>query len=411
MYYANLAMKNARIMKVSDEPVKSECALMRKVGKIVPHCVPKVYGCRGAVMHSEYIYGGSLKQWISANQDRLTDEYMGLLIGQVVSMLSTIYASDRSFRHHDLHLENILVDDRSNAANARNATGIRLMLADFGLARDTGIKNPEYEGLNANSTYAHALRDDYGIYAGSHYMYDTIFFLASLYSHTVRYPPGTVRFLARIKKLFKGLLLQTKRLKPDAKPTFTFRDILSDSFITEPQIVSFARGQTLANLAKHTRGFYRSMLPSNLKNSPNRNRYLKSILKFVPRRTPPKKRSPPRSWLAAPAALKNAAPKFIPRPPKPVRKPLAPRIVPKLVAYVHSPKRKSPVKRSPIMHFLNRDATTFRPKNVENVYRAEGRTDTSAKRAIERIVAHKEDAWEKARKALSGTSVIIRRGT
>jgi len=79
------------------------------------------------VLYSEYAHGGTLKEWIRKLENRLTDDDMARMVFQVLSTLRRIYSRYPEFRHNDLHLGNVLVDDTTDFP--------RLMITDFGLSR------------------------------------------------------------------------------------------------------------------------------------------------------------------------------------------------------------------------------------------------------------------------------------
>jgi len=63
------------------------------------------------VMYTEYAHGGTLKSWLRKMGDRITDKVMADIIRQVITTLKKIHTKYPEFRHNDLHLGNILVDD------------------------------------------------------------------------------------------------------------------------------------------------------------------------------------------------------------------------------------------------------------------------------------------------------------
>lgn len=75
------------------------------------------------VILMEYASGGSLKDWISKQGDRLDDGMVHHIISSIVGSLAKINAKLPEFRHNDLHLENVFVADRG------------FLIGDFGWAR------------------------------------------------------------------------------------------------------------------------------------------------------------------------------------------------------------------------------------------------------------------------------------
>jgi serine/threonine protein kinase len=78
------------------------------------------------VMYTEYAHGGTLKSWLRKMGDRVTDKVMADMIRQIISTLKKIHIKYPEFRHNDLHLGNILVDDTGKK--------VRYLLTDFGIS-------------------------------------------------------------------------------------------------------------------------------------------------------------------------------------------------------------------------------------------------------------------------------------
>ena len=150
--------KNGRtvVIKNSDRNLRTERNIAKKLEGFN---VPAVYDYRELLI-SEYIKGETFKSFIRGGmmKDPRT------LIRQVLSNLQKIHKKMSTFRHHDLHLENIMVFPGDN---------VRIM--DFGLSTLRGIKNPNIVGF----------KKDYGISPDSHVMYDAHLFLNSLYAEGV----------------------------------------------------------------------------------------------------------------------------------------------------------------------------------------------------------------------------------
>jgi hypothetical protein len=135
-------------------------------------------------MYSEYAHGGSLKDWLHKMGRRVTDADMARMIRQVVSTLKKIHSRYPEFRHNDVHLGNIFVDDTGDFP--------RLMLADFGLARlrARGSNPVINKGNHINS----------GISNRTSVKYDVHYFLNCL-DYEIRdmnYLPETKQFIARM---------------------------------------------------------------------------------------------------------------------------------------------------------------------------------------------------------------------
>ena len=174
------------------------------------------------VMYTEYAHGGTLKSWLRKMGSRVTDKVMADLIRQVISTLKKIHTKYPEFRHNDLHLGNILVDDTGKK--------VRYLLTDFGLSRLTRRgSNPV---INAGS-YRNS-----GISNTTSYKYDLHYFLNALDSEIKRGLPQTESFLGRmLPGSYRGAntnKVAAYRLKNGASneglPSFT--DILRDPFLS-----------------------------------------------------------------------------------------------------------------------------------------------------------------------------------
>jgi len=191
----------------NNQPSKVEYTIQKALYKIVPNHIPVPYKfihCRNFVpasefstrkptiynyddqfvMYSEYAHGGPLKDWLHKMGTKLTDTDMARIIRQVVSTLKKIHSKYPEFRHNDLHLGNIFVDDTGSFP--------RIMLADFGLSRlkVTGSNPVINKGHFTNS----------GISSRTSVKYDVHYFINCL-DHELRYInslPQTKLFIDRM---------------------------------------------------------------------------------------------------------------------------------------------------------------------------------------------------------------------
>jgi serine/threonine protein kinase len=174
------------------------------------------------VMYTEYAHGGTLKSWLRKMGDRITDKVMADLIRQVIGTLKTIHTKYPEFRHNDLHLGNILVDDTGKK--------VRFLLTDFGLSRLT--KHGSNPAINSGS-YRNS-----GISNLTSSKYDTHYFLNALDSEIKGGLPQTKAFLGRmLTGSYRGAntnKVSAYRLKNGASnaglPSFT--EILRDPFLS-----------------------------------------------------------------------------------------------------------------------------------------------------------------------------------
>ena len=150
-------------IKKSLDDMSHEYKMLRKAYRIAPHHVTRPYyfvKCKpvGSIIYSEFIKGKTLKQ-SKIDKDIL------------IQVLKTLYKfQQHGLRHNDLHLNNILIEDKTH----------RALITDFGFA-------------NTSDT---SLSMSYGIHPKNDPRYDYHFFLNSVYTGL---PKSSVRqFISRI---------------------------------------------------------------------------------------------------------------------------------------------------------------------------------------------------------------------
>lgn len=397
MYMNSTRKKYAR--KVQDSPVDNEIRLMRKIKKIVPTSVPTVYkGSAGVTMITNYAPGGDLEHWIRANKNRLTQQDIELIILQVLKILYKISKFDPSFRHNDLHVENILVDD--------DRLSVRLLISDFGLACDAQYPAQHDKG------YAETLRTQYGIFKGNHKLYDALTFLQSMYTLPENQFPALKR---KIRSLMLGIPLKYGRPAFDAKISLTFSDLIR-AFVKP---VSKTRSAELVNMnlssffksppksqANQIRALRiwtqgkscRNRVVANLRKMfPNvKNVNFMKIVGFIPKKNSRNVNLP--KCFTSPKKLRNAATLGESR--------FKTRNIKKA-----SPKRISPKRVQKVAPWVpNKNLKTLRPVNIEQFFKKSGKSNRNARNQIERIVRNarsgKLQAWEKA-KIIFGNQISI----
>lgn len=190
VYKACLTEKclNKIAVKNSTENMSVEYLVSKRLEKMG---VPQVYGyerCTGRqFLFSEFINGVTLQDFLTKRRTAVTDEELRSIIVQVLTILRTIQAKYPSFRHHDLHMSNVMIIKKR--ATKTNPARLEVKLMDFGLATMDGMINP----LIRDPIF----KEGYGIFRGSHPMYDAHLILASLYT-TRRITQGARRFLERV---------------------------------------------------------------------------------------------------------------------------------------------------------------------------------------------------------------------
>ena len=186
----------------NNQPAEYEFKVHRQVFKVAPTHVSAMYSfklCRDftpvnsfrnrsnvyfdyshqMVTFGEYCNGGDFDTWLDKLYNRLTDQDMAQMIFQILSTLKRIRSKYPDFRHNDLHLGNIMVDDTGNFP--------RLVIVDFGIS-NLSIQSPN--PLLTAGVYS-------GLSVRMNPKYDPHFFLNSLRIHVKTWSklPETNKFL------------------------------------------------------------------------------------------------------------------------------------------------------------------------------------------------------------------------
>ena len=205
VYHAciNDACKMKFAVKVSKENLTAEHNLTKKfinmVGKNTAADVYALEKCKNDTrLYSEFLEGqpfGKLLPKLNKEPRKIRS-----IVIQVLKILKTLHEKNSSFRHNDLHLENIFI-----------TAGGKVRIIDFGLGFSNSIKNPE---VNNSGSYL----VPYGIYRGNPKMYDVHFFLNSLFNHKKHLDDSTREFIEDVipaKYLgVNGTHIYAARLKP-----------------------------------------------------------------------------------------------------------------------------------------------------------------------------------------------------
>ena len=205
VYHAclNEACKMKFAVKVSNENLTAEHNLTKKfidmVGKNTAADVYALEKCKNDTrLYSEFLEGqpfGKLLPKLKKDPKKIRS-----IVIQVLKILKTVHEKNSSFRHNDLHLENIFI-----------TVGGKVRIIDFGLGFSSSIKNPE---VNNSGSYL----VPYGIYRGNPKMYDVHFFLNSLFNHRKHLDDSTRKFIEDVIPVkylgVNGLHIYAARLKP-----------------------------------------------------------------------------------------------------------------------------------------------------------------------------------------------------
>ncbi len=206
--------------------------------KFIPEHVPNVrsYNNKVGRLISNMYRGGSALDWLAKNAQEVDDNIMRSIILQVVGSLHRLSLLDPSFRHNDLHLGNVFIDDRYFMPKKEVLYkyqvpyfDIRAVIADFGYAADKVHPLDPFKEV-----------DDYGIVRGNDKMYDTHFFLSATLGAINRLKikaPQTVAFLERaVPADYRGKTtryVENFRLAVGVKYPKSFDDILGDKYFKD----------------------------------------------------------------------------------------------------------------------------------------------------------------------------------
>jgi len=175
--------KKIAIKIVTGEDISHEYKISKRIspyGGIKAYAIEK---CNNVTfMYSEYANNGTLKSFLKNNKDNILPIHFRTIVTQVLYNLYRIQIKYPTFRHHDLHTDNILINytnpSRVKLLKINNSTlkvhdiGIHALISDYGLSTVNGIKNPE---IDDDSTLFYKKKS--GIFRGSHSMYDVHYFL------------------------------------------------------------------------------------------------------------------------------------------------------------------------------------------------------------------------------------------
>lgn len=234
---------NKIAVKNSTANMSAEFLISRKLAKLG---VPQVYGyekCSNRdLLFSEFINGVTLRDYLSKKSKKMVDDgELKSIISQMVYILYTIHREFPTFRHHDLHLDNIMImkkrisTDREikvgNTTIEFNDAKLEVKLMDFGLSTERGVINP----IVRRST---SFKKDYGIFEESDKGYDLHLFLTSLYGSK-----SAVGVKKLIESLFNKAYLEKEsdvtkefRLRSDVIHELpTYEEVLSHSYFSKPK--------------------------------------------------------------------------------------------------------------------------------------------------------------------------------
>ena len=157
-------------------------------------------------LYTQYANNGTLRDFIKTNKHKLLPIHFRTIITQILHSLYRAQMKYPTFRHHDLHTENILINTSSpsrvriiKASNMQfkvHDIGLQTMMSDFGLST---LKNYKCPPIDEDPSW---YKKEVGIYRGSHNMYDVQYFLSGIRTdikiNGIRNGSEAVQFIERI---------------------------------------------------------------------------------------------------------------------------------------------------------------------------------------------------------------------
>tara|TARA_B100000287_G_scaffold304511_1_gene287724 strand:+ start:8697 stop:10085 length:1389 start_codon:yes stop_codon:yes gene_type:complete len=198
-------------------------------------------------LYTEYANSGTLREFIKKNRTNLLPIHFRTIITQVLYNLYRIQKKYPTFRHNDLHLENVLINTSrpsrikllkvDNTQLRVHDIGLHALISDFGLSTMKNIKSPI---VDKDPIW---YKTESGIYRNSHPMYDTHSFLNTLRSEIknngVKSGVEALQFIERILPLEYIGKISSKvydwrlRASPLGHPNIpSFKQIFNDRYFS-----------------------------------------------------------------------------------------------------------------------------------------------------------------------------------
>lgn len=271
--------KSCVAVKNATENLKTEYTIAKELSH---YNIPAVYGHIDCSMRhflfSEYVDGMSLRKYMKETGGRDLKKIMR----QVIVILKKIHSAIPSFRHHDLHLDNIMV-----------TPGLKVKIMDFGLSTMEGVVN--------KTISPPMFKNDFGIFPMSHHMYDVHLFLNDIYQD--RHTSNPIKtFIKRVlpdsylKKESPDVSNFRLRYNRDHSSLPTFDQLLKDPLFISDYLETILKKTTTSSVTVNKKP-----------NTPQQNRAKAAAMAFLAKQkeTPGKKKQPS---LRRPT-LKKSAPK------------------------------------------------------------------------------------------------------
>lgn len=183
--------KNKVAIKISTDTLKVEYVIGKKLSLLGGVRMYYYSKCKKAdILYSEFHEGGTLRGFMENNKNIMRPIHFRTIVTEVLYNLYKIHKKYPNFRHHDLHADNILINNNFKHSGHRNFKignkvlkvnniGIESVINDFGFSV---MKNVENELVDSND-----YKSSYGIYRDSHIMYDAHCFLNNVKDYINKY--------------------------------------------------------------------------------------------------------------------------------------------------------------------------------------------------------------------------------
>jgi hypothetical protein len=194
-----IAIKKGKCVKGD---LNKEFKIIKMIEGITPN-TPIAYslfkcGQGNCILYLEYIPGGTLQDWLKKNYKHLKPEHLRNIVFQVIYSLKRLQDVYPTFRHNDLKLDNILVNDRASASGYVKYgnkyvpnIGVQPIISDFGMGN---IGTLSKKVFNQNPHF----KTSYGIAVDNNKLYDVHLFLNSLDNLNLKDP----EFNAFLRSIF-----------------------------------------------------------------------------------------------------------------------------------------------------------------------------------------------------------------
>lgn len=182
--------KEVAIKMASDKENRLEFNFMKKFEGVSPNITHAYYYKKcpkpiKSVLYLEYYSFGSVKRLLGKYEDKLRKLHARVILFQIIWTLSELHRKFPSFRHNDLHTDNVFVDDRVTTKGSIlygkflvPNIGMNAVIGDFGFA------NMQADGFRNSKVQSGEFRRGYGIAVNNDYRYDVHFFLNDIYQST-----------------------------------------------------------------------------------------------------------------------------------------------------------------------------------------------------------------------------------